>query len=162
MKPFFGALFALALAATLFAQSDSLAIPAYHKAAPSASEKLPPILSKDQLWGPSFQSAYQAHAYELAPKVSKIIYQLPCYCYCDHSGHKSLRTCYESTHAAHCAVCLKELYYAYSENKKGKTLAQDKIRHHQRRVAKIDLESQPKWNKFLHLWVLCNKTWGQN
>jgi Protein of unknown function with PCYCGC motif len=146
MKPFFGALFALALAATLFAQSDSLAVPAYHKAGPSASEKLPPILSKDQLWGPSFQSAYQAHAYELAPKVSKIIYQLPCYCYCDHSGHKSLRTCYESTHAAHCAVCLKELYYAYSENKKGKTLAQIRSGIISGEWEKVDLEAAAGMN----------------
>src|ERR1700758_5053552 len=124
MKLLFGALFSLTLVTTLLAQSDSTEVPAFHNAAPAPSEKLAAIMPKDQLWGPSFQNAYQVHAYELAPKVSKIIYQLPCYCYCDHMGHKSLRTCYESTHAAHCAVCLKELYYAYSENKKGKTLAQ--------------------------------------
>jgi len=39
-------------------------------------------------------------------------------------GHKSLRSCFEGTHGAQCATCLKELYYSYSMNKNGKTAAQ--------------------------------------
>ncbi|HLH09582.1 MAG TPA: PCYCGC motif-containing (lipo)protein [Terriglobales bacterium] len=146
MKAFFGVLFSFVLVITLFAQSDTAEIPAYHKQAPATAEKLPPILPREQLWGPAFENAYQVHAYELAPKVSKIIYQLPCYCYCDHIGHKSLRTCYESTHAAHCAVCLKELYYAYDQHKKGKTVAQIRqgIIHGQ--WQQIDLEAAAGMN----------------
>jgi hypothetical protein len=39
-------------------------------------------------------------------------------------GHNSLRSCFEGTHGAQCDVCLKELYYSYSQTKKGKTPAQ--------------------------------------
>jgi hypothetical protein len=39
-------------------------------------------------------------------------------------GHNSLHSCFESTHGAVCDTCLKEVYYSYVENKKGKTAAQ--------------------------------------
>ena len=39
-------------------------------------------------------------------------------------GHNSLHSCFESTHGAQCSICLKELYYSYSMNKKGKTATQ--------------------------------------
>jgi hypothetical protein len=122
MKTLSGLLLVLVICLTLFAQSDG--IPAYHKTPPSKAEKLAPILPREQLWGPAFQRDYQIHAYELASKIPNVIYQLPCYCYCDRIGHGSLRSCYESTHAAHCSACMKELYFAYEQNKKGKTAAQ--------------------------------------
>jgi hypothetical protein len=103
-----------------FAQSDN-PVPAFNPAPPTAADKLPPILPKDQRWGDSFQNPYQVHAYELAEKIPAVLHQLPCYCYCDKMGHKSLRTCYESTHGAHCGTCLKELYYAYQQTKLKKT-----------------------------------------
>src|SRR4051812_12827062 len=124
MKSLWSLLLVLLIAITLFAQGDTSPVPAYHKAAPAKGEKLAQILPREQLWGPAFQHDYQVHAYELAPKVQSVIYQLPCYCYCDRIGHKSLRSCYESTHAAHCAACLKELYFAYQQHKRGKTAAQ--------------------------------------
>lgn len=113
------------LALTLFAQTDASQVPAYHPAPPPKGEKLPSILPDTERIGPAFSHDYQEHAYVLASKIQKVIYQLPCYCYCDRSvGHKSLHSCYESTHAAHCAACMKELYFAYMETKKGKTPAQ--------------------------------------
>ncbi len=123
MKTLFGLLLVFVICITLFAQSDSN-VPAYHKTPPSKAEKLAPILPREQLWGPAFQRDYQIHAYELASRIPNVIYQLPCYCYCDRIGHGSLRSCYESTHAAHCAACMKELYFAYQQHKKGKTAAQ--------------------------------------
>jgi hypothetical protein len=39
-------------------------------------------------------------------------------------GHNSLRSCFESTHGARCDICLKELYYSYSEHQKSKTASQ--------------------------------------
>jgi len=39
-------------------------------------------------------------------------------------GHNSLHSCFENTHGAQCATCLKELYYSYSMNQKGKTAKQ--------------------------------------
>ncbi len=107
-----------------FADSESVKVPAYHAAPPAASQKLPPLLKPDQLFGENAQYPYQTHAYELAPKVSKALYQQPCYCYCDRTGHKSLHSCFEGTHGAECATCLKELYYTYQQSQKGKTGAQ--------------------------------------
>jgi hypothetical protein len=94
----------------------------HFNAAPAADAELPPILSKDQLWGANAQFPYQTHAYELAAKIPKVIHQQPCYCYCDRSmGHKSLHSCFSGTHGAECATCLKELYYTYTMYKQGKT-----------------------------------------
>lgn len=113
------------LGLTMFAQSDANQVPAFHQAPPAKTEKLAPIMPQGERIGPAFQHDYQDHAYELAAKIPKVIYQLPCYCYCDRTvGHKSLHSCFESAHAAHCSACLKELYFAYSETKNGKTPAQ--------------------------------------
>ena len=99
-------------------------IPAYNAGPPAKGTQLPPILTKDQLWGEKAQYDFQTHAYELAAKIPVVLHQQPCYCYCDRMGHNSLHSCFEGTHGAQCATCLKELYYSYSEHKKGKTAAQ--------------------------------------
>jgi hypothetical protein len=97
-------------------------IPHFNAGAPAAGTELPPILTQDQLFGNNAQFSYQTHAYELAAKIPKVIYQQPCYCFCDRSmGHKSLHSCFSSTHGAECGTCLKELYYTYTMNKQGKS-----------------------------------------
>src|SRR5438067_671631 len=63
-------------------------VPAYNPP-PAPGAKLPPILGRDQLWGNNDQYPYQSHAYELAAKIQKVIYQQPCYCYCDRMKHKT-------------------------------------------------------------------------
>lgn len=109
----------------VFGQGGNPPIPAYNKTAPTTNAKLPPILPEVELWGPSFQYPVQKRAYMLAAKISDVLYQQPCYCYCDRSvGHHSLRSCYESTHAAHCDACMKELFYSYRQTNAGKTPAQ--------------------------------------
>lgn len=105
-------------------QQEEAPVPAYNPAPPAKGEKLPPILKKEQLWGTNAQYPYQTHAYELAAKIQNVIYQQPCFCYCDRMGHKSLHSCYEGTHGAECGTCMRELYYSYIETKKGKTPAQ--------------------------------------
>jgi hypothetical protein len=105
-------------------QQEEARIPAFNATPPASGSKLPPIIGKEQLWGENDQHPYQSHAYELAPKIQNVIYQQPCYCYCDRMGHKSLRSCFEGTHGAQCSTCLKELYYAYQMNKQHKTAAQ--------------------------------------
>ena len=100
-------------------------VPHFNPAPPAARSEVPPILTNDQLWGDNAQNSYQTHAYELAAKISKVIYQQPCYCYCDRGmGHTSLHSCFSGTHGAQCGTCLKELYYAYTMNKQGKTARQ--------------------------------------
>ena len=87
-------------------------VPAYNSAPPPKGAKLPPILGREQLWGENAQYPHQTHAYELAAKISSVLHQQPCYCYCDRMGHNSLRSCFENTHGARCDICLKELYYS--------------------------------------------------
>jgi Protein of unknown function with PCYCGC motif len=104
---------------------DGQGVPHFNAAPPAKGAKLPPILTKDQLWGENAQYPYQTHAYELAAKIPNVIYQQPCYCYCDRGmGHKSLHSCFSGTHGAQCATCMQELYYAYTMDKQGKTAKQ--------------------------------------
>jgi hypothetical protein len=115
----------LLLSTPFVAQEDETGgIPAYNAGPPPKGTKLPAVLTKDQLWGDDAKYPYQTHAYELAAKIPNVLHQQPCYCYCDRMGHNSLHSCYENTHGARCSVCLKELYYTYQENKKGKTATQ--------------------------------------
>ena len=44
-------------------------VPAYNAGPPPKGTKLPPILTKDQLWGDNAQFSYQTRAYELAAKI---------------------------------------------------------------------------------------------
>jgi hypothetical protein len=108
----------------LQSESDQ-GIPTFNDTAPATNAKLPPILTKDQLWGSNAQFPYQTHAYELAARIPNIIYQQPCYCYCDRGmGHTSLHSCFSGTHGAECSTCMKELYYTYTMYKQGKTARQ--------------------------------------
>ena len=104
-------------------QSESEAgVPHFNAGPPAKGRELQPILGKDQLFGNNSRYPYQTHAYELAAKIPKVIYQQPCYCYCDRGmGHTSLHSCFSGTHGAECSTCLKELYYTYSMNKLGKS-----------------------------------------
>jgi hypothetical protein len=102
-----------------FAQSEK--IPAYNQAAPAASAQLAPIVPKTQRSGEAYAMKYQQVAYDVAQKIPRVLYQMPCYCYCDRIGHNSLRSCFESSHGAHCATCMKEAFYTYFETKKGKS-----------------------------------------
>jgi Protein of unknown function with PCYCGC motif len=111
----------LSVSAQFIAPQEQGEVPAYNSAPPSKGTKLPPILTKADLWGPDAQHDYQTHAYELAAKIPNVIHQQPCYCYCDRMGHNSLHSCFENTHGAKCDICLKELYYTYQQNQKGKT-----------------------------------------
>ena len=120
-------------------------VPAYNPP-PPPSTKLPAILSRDQLWGNNDQHPYQSHAYELAAKIQKVIYQQPCYCYCDRMGHKSLHSCFEGTHGAECSVCLKELYYSYQQHQKGKTATQIRAGIIKGEWKQVDLQAAASMN----------------
>lgn len=110
----------LSMSAMWAAPQEEGQIPAFNSGPPPKGTKLPPILSKADLWGDDAKYPAQTHAYELAAKISNVLYHQPCYCYCDRMGHKSLRTCFETTHGAKCSTCMKELYYSYLQSKSGK------------------------------------------
>ena len=49
------------------------------------------------------------------------------YCHCDcskHSGHRSLLTCFESTHGAYCDICMGEAMLASEMAGQGQSLEQ--------------------------------------
>ena len=85
--------------------------PAHYESPPIA---LPPTLLPEKFSGKT-REAYQA-----AKDIPQTLAQLPCYCYCDRGmGHKSLHSCFEDDHAAHCAVCTDEALMAHRLQKIG-------------------------------------------
>jgi len=116
-------------------------IPAYHSTAPKKGEKLPPILPASQRNGEYFQYKFQKTAYALAEQHQAVLHQQPCYCYCDRGhGHKSLRSCFQDTHGATCAACMKEVFYTDQQLKLGKTPAQIRAGIIKGDWQKVDLE----------------------
>jgi hypothetical protein len=141
-KPVLISLIALVAVVSL-AQGDH--VPAYNDHSPHAGEASP-ILPKDQLHGEAFQYPYQVRAYEMASKIPGVLYQMPCYCYCERIGHNSLHTCFESTHGAHCGICMKEVFYAYEQTRLKKTPAQIRAGIIKGEWKSIDLEAMAKSN----------------
>ncbi len=122
MKHFFGVLALLCASAITHAQfvNQQSAAPNFHSSAPTAGEKLPPVLTQKQLAEAGLIMPAQTESYKAAARASSVVYQMPCYCYCDRShGHASLRTCFESTHGANCGTCMQEALYSYRQSKKG-------------------------------------------
>jgi hypothetical protein len=100
-------------------------VPAYNKTAPAKGEKLPPILTEQQLTQAGLTAPAQKASYKAAARIAGVLHQVPCYCYCDrHAGHKSLRSCFEGTHGANCSTCMAEALYSYQMTKKGWTAGQ--------------------------------------
>ncbi|MGA7399971.1 MAG: PCYCGC motif-containing (lipo)protein [Candidatus Sulfotelmatobacter sp.] len=122
-------------------EQEGTGIPAYNAGPPPKGTKLPAVLTKDQLWGADAQYPYQTHAYDLAAKIPAVLHQQPCYCFCDRMGHNSLHSCFESTHGARCATCLKELYYSYKQHQAGKTATQIRAGIIKGEWKQIDLET---------------------
>ena len=81
-------------------------VPAYQSA--SEAQALKATLAPAQFVGKT------RDAYRVAQQIPATLAQLPCYCHCDQGfGHKSLHSCFEDDHAAHCAVCTDEALLAY-------------------------------------------------
>ena len=90
-------------------------IPSYH--AYALKPPYPATIDPKQ-----FPDALSRNVYALAAKMKPVLFQQPCYCYCDrHAGHKSLLDCYSSTHGSECDICQKEAVFSYQQTQKGKT-----------------------------------------
>lgn len=88
-------------------------VPAHFNHPPS---KLGPTLAAEDFTGKT------RLAYQVAKEIPETLAQLPCYCYCDRGmGHKSLHSCFEDDHAAHCVVCVDEALLAARLQKSGLT-----------------------------------------
>ena len=98
------------------ASNAAAEVPAHYENPPRT---LPPTLAPEKFPGKT-REAYQA-----AKDIPQTLAQLPCYCHCDRGmGHKSLHSCFEDDHAAHCDVCVNEAIMAYGMQKQGMTPAQ--------------------------------------
>jgi len=76
-----------------------------------------PVLS------PALFSGKQKLAYQYALEIPKVIDSLFCYCYCKkNNGHKTLLTCFTSTHGSKCDVCMDEVIYAHDLYEDGVSL----------------------------------------
>jgi hypothetical protein len=99
---------------TTVSPSDPNALIPTHYESPPTS--LPATLGPERFPGKTRE------AYQVAKDIPRTLAQLPCYCYCDRGmGHKSLHSCFEDDHAAHCAVCTDEALMAYRLQKQGLT-----------------------------------------
>ncbi|MBL8205384.1 MAG: hypothetical protein JNM09_14200 [Blastocatellia bacterium] len=63
-------------------------------------------------------------AYQVAREIPQTLTQLPCFCYCDTIGHKSLHTCYEDEHSAGCDVCMDSALIAAELKQQGRSDAE--------------------------------------
>ena len=116
----YGVLALVATTATVKWVAPTNDTPAYYSVPPRHG--YPPLLHGEQLTGPYFSHPYQVVAYEMAAKVEAVLFQQPCGCRCDLAlRHKSLHSCFEGTHAAVCATCMREGVYAYQQTQLGKT-----------------------------------------
>ncbi|PWT88928.1 MAG: hypothetical protein C5B54_09765 [Acidobacteria bacterium] len=91
-------------------------IPPYFENADTAV--LTPVLD------PQTVPQHAQYAYGLAQRNPKLLAQLPCFCYCDRFGHKSLHDCYTDDHAVHCDICLNETVEANQMESQGMTPAE--------------------------------------
>jgi Protein of unknown function with PCYCGC motif len=122
MKHFLGVLTILLAAGMTHAQfvNQAAEVPAFHPAPAKAGTQLAPILTQKQLADQGMIAPAQIAAYKAAAKAGPVLYQMPCYCYCDRNhGHTSLRSCFESTHGANCSTCMQEALYSYRQSQKG-------------------------------------------
>lgn len=94
-------------------------IPAYFKTPPDP-KTLPPTLSPAQFTGETRE------AYQVAKEIPVTLAQLPCFCYCDAIGHKSLHSCYEDDHSVGCGICKVSALMASKLKKEG--LSDEQIR----------------------------------
>jgi hypothetical protein len=97
-------------------------MPAFHEGPPAKGAALPAIMSQKQLADAGYTAPAQKEGYKAAAKAGDVMYQMPCFCFCDRNhGHASLRSCFEGNHGANCGTCLAEALYSYKMAKKGWT-----------------------------------------
>src|SRR5215470_2656188 len=117
------------------------AVPAFHPTPPAKGEVLPAVLTEKELAAQAMNQPVQVASYKAVAKMPAVMYQQPCYCYCDRGhGHKSLHSCFESEHGGNCAVCMKEVYYSYQMTQQKKTPEQIRMGIVSGEWQQIDLE----------------------
>ena len=68
----------------------------------------------------SIQDPMARDSYVKAKQVADRLDQMYCYCHCARNeGHKSLLTCFQTTHAVSCLICQQEATQAWIDWKQG-------------------------------------------
>lgn len=63
-----------------------------------------------------------AEAYRAAAAIPDVLDRLYCYCECEqHSGHRSLKSCFATEHGAGCDICINEALLAKVLHDQGRT-----------------------------------------
>jgi hypothetical protein len=142
----------LVIVAILIAAASAYAGAAGPKASPKKAPAAPPaatnsctacvergpILPAKLFADPRFDKEV-VPAYEAALKYPATLDRLHCFCECQESmahRHKTLLTCFTSTHAAGCGICLREALMAAELKEKG--LPDDQIENTVESVFKTD------------------------
>lgn len=90
-------------------------VPAHHSTAPAGA--LP-----DTVDPKTFRDGLTENSYAMAAKIKAVLYEQPCYCFCDKAdGHTDLLDCFTTNHASTCNICRMEAIFAYEETRKGRT-----------------------------------------
>jgi len=106
---------------------------AYHKDPPTGP--LPPTLDPAKF----VDNKAAFVTYYIASKIRELLYQEPCFCYCDkEEGHKSLLDCYTGDHGVNCHVCQRGVIFAYEQSKVGKTAAEIREAMEKGSLAELD------------------------
>src|SRR5262249_62286777 len=115
MKTFLALATLLCAAAIVQAQwaKQKNAVPAFHPTPPAKGEVLPTVLTEKELAAQAMNQPVQLASYKAVAKLPAVMYQQPCYCYCDRAhGHKSLHSCFETTPGAMGPIIIGEALYA--------------------------------------------------
>lgn len=132
---------AATLASSAQWQPPTDAVPAYFETLPAKLDRSRPILHGNQLTGQYFTHTYQVGTYKNAAKVADRLFLMPCYCRCDRAeGHKSLHSCFEGTHGAVCATCMREATYVYLKTQEGWSVAQIRAGIEKGEAERLDLK----------------------
>lgn len=102
------------------AQSQPQTTPATPKRpVPAHFTEAPPLASLKPTLPPEQFTGKVKKAYQVAKEIPQTLAQLPCFCYCDSIGHKSLHSCYEDDHATGCTVCVDSALIASELKQQG-------------------------------------------
>ncbi len=90
------------------------ATPKFHKHEPQGS--LPRVRDHNQY----ASKPVVQRIYKLAAAIRSVLYQLPCYCFCDRAErHNSLLDCFIGEHGVECGICQREVVFAFRKTRLG-------------------------------------------
>ncbi|MBO0726534.1 MAG: hypothetical protein J2P52_13100 [Blastocatellia bacterium] len=102
------------------AQNQPQASPtAFKRPVPAHFTEAPPLASLNPTLPPEQFTGRVRKAYQAAKEIPQTLAQLPCFCYCDSIGHKSLHSCYEDDHATGCTTCVDSAIIASDLKRQG-------------------------------------------